>query len=231
MFQEAEEREREPGRNRGISSFGPRKDIGPEPIGSGVEKNEDEYEYSFECHWVTHCPDPTQKSSINSSWFPPILYSNSYKEICQFCLHKELDFLDRLIMLEVKLSVALGMLCQVVTPHEPLLTEGVWKLFFTCVGSVVPGVRDAQRPFFGLNQPQSVRRVRLVSGRALRGCWTLRHRGAVPHVVQAASAGVVCPTLARQLRPVVSPLRVGADPQLARVNTDTKFPVRFGFSA
>ncbi|RMC22158.1 hypothetical protein DUI87_03031 [Hirundo rustica rustica] len=33
---EAEEREREPGRNRGISSFGPRKDIGPEPIGSGV---------------------------------------------------------------------------------------------------------------------------------------------------------------------------------------------------
>ncbi|RMC20009.1 hypothetical protein DUI87_00855 [Hirundo rustica rustica] len=36
MFQEAEEREREPGRNRGISSFGPRKDIGPEPIGSGV---------------------------------------------------------------------------------------------------------------------------------------------------------------------------------------------------
>ncbi|RMC01157.1 hypothetical protein DUI87_22248 [Hirundo rustica rustica] len=36
MFEEAEEREREPGRNRGISSFGPRKDIGPEPIGSGV---------------------------------------------------------------------------------------------------------------------------------------------------------------------------------------------------
>ncbi|RMB92623.1 hypothetical protein DUI87_30932 [Hirundo rustica rustica] len=34
--QEAEERESEPGRNRGISSFGPRKDIGPEPIGSGV---------------------------------------------------------------------------------------------------------------------------------------------------------------------------------------------------
>ncbi|RMC04328.1 hypothetical protein DUI87_19147 [Hirundo rustica rustica] len=33
------------------------------------------------------------------------------------------------------------------------------------------------------------------------------------------------------LCPVVSPLRVGADPQLARVNTDTKFPVRFGFSA
>ncbi|RMB90051.1 hypothetical protein DUI87_33562 [Hirundo rustica rustica] len=33
---EAEERESEPGRNRGISSFGPRKDIGPEPIGSGV---------------------------------------------------------------------------------------------------------------------------------------------------------------------------------------------------
>ncbi|RMC19679.1 hypothetical protein DUI87_03242 [Hirundo rustica rustica] len=37
MFQEAEEREHKPGRNRGISSFGPRKDIGPEPIGSGVE--------------------------------------------------------------------------------------------------------------------------------------------------------------------------------------------------
>ncbi|RMC19600.1 hypothetical protein DUI87_03159 [Hirundo rustica rustica] len=36
MFQEADERESEPGRNRGISSFGPRKDIGPEPIGSGV---------------------------------------------------------------------------------------------------------------------------------------------------------------------------------------------------
>ncbi|RMC19781.1 hypothetical protein DUI87_03345 [Hirundo rustica rustica] len=33
---EAKEREREPGRNRGISSFGPRKDISPEPIGSGV---------------------------------------------------------------------------------------------------------------------------------------------------------------------------------------------------
>ncbi|RMC20667.1 hypothetical protein DUI87_01519 [Hirundo rustica rustica] len=30
---------------------------------------------------------------------------------------------------------------------------------------------------------------------------------------------------------VASPLRVGANPQLARVNTDTKFPVRFGFSA
>ncbi|RMB98743.1 hypothetical protein DUI87_24962 [Hirundo rustica rustica] len=34
--QEAEERETEPGRNRGIPSFGPRKDIGPETIGSGV---------------------------------------------------------------------------------------------------------------------------------------------------------------------------------------------------
>ncbi|RMB91818.1 hypothetical protein DUI87_31746 [Hirundo rustica rustica] len=36
MLHEAEKREREAGRDRGISSFRPRKDIGPEPIGSGV---------------------------------------------------------------------------------------------------------------------------------------------------------------------------------------------------
>lgn len=39
----------------------------------------------------------------------------------------------------VKLSVAAGVLCQVVTPHEPLLTEGAPKLFLAGVGSVVPG--------------------------------------------------------------------------------------------
>ncbi|RMC12584.1 hypothetical protein DUI87_10105 [Hirundo rustica rustica] len=37
--QEPKKRDREAGRNRGISSFGPRKDIGPEPVGSGVGKS------------------------------------------------------------------------------------------------------------------------------------------------------------------------------------------------
>lgn len=39
----------------------------------------------------------------------------------------------------VKLGVAAGVLCQVVAPHEPLLTEGAPKLLLAGVGSVVPG--------------------------------------------------------------------------------------------
>lgn len=39
----------------------------------------------------------------------------------------------------MKLGVAPGMLCQVITPHKPLLAEGAPKLFLAGVGSVVPG--------------------------------------------------------------------------------------------
>ncbi|RMC18921.1 hypothetical protein DUI87_03519 [Hirundo rustica rustica] len=41
-LKEPKKRDREAGRDRGLSSFGPRKDIDPEPIGSGVVREEEE---------------------------------------------------------------------------------------------------------------------------------------------------------------------------------------------
>ena len=55
----------------------------------------------------------------------------------------------------VKLGVAPGMLCQVVAPHEPLLAEGAPKLFFACVGSVVPGELIGARELFKAAGPRT----------------------------------------------------------------------------
>lgn len=47
------------------------------------------------------------------------------------------------------------MLRQVVAPHEPLLAEGAPKLFFACVGSVVPGELIGTRELFKAARPHA----------------------------------------------------------------------------